>query len=34
MKRVGKEAGAEYLVVERGAPSEPDIREMWRLVSQ
>jgi glycerol-1-phosphate dehydrogenase [NAD(P)+] len=34
MKRVGKEAGAEYLVVERGAPSEADIREMWRLISQ
>jgi glycerol-1-phosphate dehydrogenase [NAD(P)+] len=34
MKRVGKEAGAEYLVVERGAPTESDVREMWRLVSQ
>jgi len=34
MKQVGREAGAEYLVVEKGSPSEAQIEEMWRLVSQ
>ena len=33
MKRVGREAGAIYLVVEESNPSPPQIEEMWRLIS-
>ncbi|MDA4114808.1 MAG: iron-containing alcohol dehydrogenase [Thaumarchaeota archaeon] len=33
MKRVGREAGANYLVVEKGNPSQSQIREMWELIS-
>ena len=33
MKQIGREAGANYLVVEKGDPSPSQIREMWRLVS-
>jgi hypothetical protein len=33
MKQVGREARADYLVVERGNPSPSQIREMWQLIS-
>ncbi|MGA2664681.1 MAG: iron-containing alcohol dehydrogenase [Nitrososphaerales archaeon] len=34
MKRVGREAGAVYLVVDRSDPTEAQIEEMWAAVSQ